>query len=109
MLRRWLLNVAILLIIAYLLDGVTYTSAGSLLLAGAILGLVNASIRPLIVVVTLPLTVVTLGIFTFVISALMLLLTALVVPGFAVDGFMVALVSALLFTLFNVLFNAILR
>lgn len=109
MLRRWILNVAILLIIAYLLEGVTYASAVSLLVAGGILGVVNASIRPLLIMVTLPLTLVTLGIFTFVISALMMQLTAFLVPGFAVQGFLVALVAALLFALFNVICSAILN
>lgn len=109
MLKRWFMNVVILMLVAFVLGGVTYENAVSLFIAGAILGLVNALIRPLLLVVTLPINILTLGVFTFVISALMLQLTALLVPGFAVSGFFAAFIAALLFTFLNLVLSAALR
>ncbi len=109
MLKRWFMNVVILMLVAFVLSGVEYDSAVSLFIAGAILGLVNALIRPLLLVITLPINILTLGVFTFVISALMLQLTAVLVPGFAVASFFAAFVAALLFTLLNLVLSAALR
>lgn len=109
MLKRWFMNVVILMLVAFLLAGVTYENTLSLFIAGAILGLVNALIRPFLLVITLPINILTLGVFTFVVSALMLQLTAWLVPGFAVAGFLTAFIAALLFTLLNLVLTAALR
>ncbi len=109
MLRRWLLNTVIIVILGHLMAGVGYEGAAAALLAGAFLGVVNAIIRPLLLVITLPLNLLTLGIFTFVINALMLQLTAWVVPGFAVAGFATALFAALLFSIFSVMLSVLLK
>ncbi|MFO8061013.1 MAG: phage holin family protein, partial [Bacillota bacterium] len=106
MLRRWFLNVVIIMIVAYLLSGVEYSGVIPLVAAGAILGLANASIRPLLLLITLPLNIITLGIFTFVISGFLLWLTAFLVPGFSVAGFGVAIVAAFLFTLANLVLTS---
>jgi len=109
MLRRCLLNTVVIVILGHLLTGVGYEGAAAALLAGLILGLVNAVIRPFLLVITLPLNLLTLGIFTFVINALMLQLTARLVPGFSVAGFLTALFAALLFSFFSVILSVVFK
>jgi len=93
---RWVLNAAALWIVAHLLPGVTYRSIPALLLAAAVLGLLNALIRPILLLVTLPLNILTLGLFTLIINAIMLLLVDALIPGFTVAGFWTALLAAVL-------------
>jgi putative membrane protein len=76
--------------------GVYIDSAGTLVLAGVLLGVVNAVVRPIAVILTFPITIVTLGLFLLVINALMLELVALVLPGFRLDGFGTAVLAALI-------------
>jgi len=90
------LNAAALWIVAHLLPGVTYRSIPALLLAAAVLGLLNALIRPILLLVTLPLNILTLGLFTLIINAIMLLLVDALIPGFTVAGFWTALLAAVL-------------
>ena len=78
-----------------LIDGITYDKNQTLIIAALILALVNAFIRPILVLLTLPLTIVTLGLFLFVINALMLLLVAALIKGFNVNGFVAALLGSL--------------
>ena len=96
LLIRWLISGGAILLVARLLEGIDVSRPGDALLAAAVLGLVNAVIRPLVLFLTLPIGCLTLGLFTFVVNALMLWLTAAVVPGFEVDGFVPALVGSLL-------------
>ncbi len=103
MIARWLVNALALYITALLLPGFQLRGVIATLVAAAILGIVNAIIRPLLLILTLPLTVVTLGLFTFVINALMLLLTSAIVPGFAIRGFGWALVGAILLSVISFL------
>ncbi len=109
MIRRWLLNTVTIVIVGHLLTGVSYEGAAAAILAGAILGVVNAVIRPFLLVVTLPLNLLTLGLFTFFINALMLQLTAWLVPAFSVSNLMTAVLAALLFTFFSVLLSLFLK
>jgi putative membrane protein len=76
---------------AVLLPGVSYSGLGSLLLAALLLGLANAFVRPVMVLLTLPLTFVTLGLFLLVVNAAMVGLVGWVLPGFRIDGFLAAL------------------
>ena len=99
LLARWLLNAAALMLVAYLYPGVTVESFGAALVAALVLGLVNALIRPLLVILTLPVTLLTLGLFLFVINALLFWLVAEVVGGFHVAGFGAALLGSILFSL----------
>ncbi|MGV6858870.1 MAG: phage holin family protein [bacterium] len=98
----WLATAFGLWICSLLIDGIQADSDGDLLLAALILGILNALIRPLITVLTLPLTVLTFGLFAIVVNALMLKLTAAIVPGFRVDSWGSALLSALLMSLFGI-------
>ncbi len=108
MVKRWFLNVVIIMILAYLLSGVNYAGVIPLATAGAILGLANAFIRPLLLFITLPLNMITFGLFTFVVSGFILWLTAYLVPGFSIASFSVAFIAALLFTLVNLVLTAVL-
>ncbi len=83
----------------YCVRGLTIDSATSLLLAGLLLGLVNAVVRPIVVILTLPLTLVTLGLFLLVVNALMLLLVAAILPGVHVSSFGSAFLAALIVSL----------
>ena len=82
LLARWIVNAAALLLVAYLYPGVQVTSFFAALVAALALGLVNAVIRPVLVILTLPVTLLTLGLFLFVINALLFWLVAEVIRGF---------------------------
>lgn len=103
LIARWIVNGAALLLVAYLYPGVEVTGFGPALLAALVLGLVNAVIRPILVILTLPVTLVTLGLFLFVINALLFWLVASVVHGFAVSGFGAALLGSILYSLITLL------
>src|SRR6476646_9369699 len=90
------LSASLLVIVANLVSGFTVDSWGSALWAALILGLVNAIVRPILVVLTLPLTIVTFGLFLVVINALMLQLAAAIVPGFRIAGFGPAFIGTVL-------------
>jgi putative membrane protein len=96
---RWLLLAAALLLVANIYAGVVVTSFGSALIAALVLGLFNALLRPILVLLTLPVTVLTLGLFLFVINALMFYFAASVLDGFNVTGFGAALIGSLLYSL----------
>ena len=96
---KWLLLATALLFVAYVYDGVQVQSFASALLAAFVIGLLNTVVRPVLVVLTLPVTVVTLGLFLFVINALMFYFAASVLEGFHVAGFFAALIGSLLYSL----------
>jgi putative membrane protein len=96
-----LVTAGLLLLVAKIVDGVDVDGLGSALFAALILGLVNGLVRPLAVFLSLPLTIITFGLFLLVINALMLWLAAAIVPGFKVRGFAPAFWGAALLTLFN--------
>jgi putative membrane protein len=103
LLVRWVLSAAALLAVAYLYPGVHVASFFAAAMAALVLGLVNALIRPFLVVLTLPVTILTLGLFLFVINALLFWFVAQVVKGFAVEGFVAALVGSILYSLITTL------
>ena len=103
LLLHLLLTSALLMIVAKLVSGIEIRSWGSAFLAAIVLGLVNALVRPLMVVLTIPFTVITFGLFLFVINALMLMLVGAIVPGVKIQGFLPALLGSLLLTALNVL------
>jgi putative membrane protein len=96
---RWLLLAAALLLVSYVYPGVTIASFGAALIAAFVLGLFNTLVRPLLVLLTLPVTVLTLGLFLFVINALMFWAAASVLDGFNVTGFGAALIGSLIYSL----------
>jgi Predicted membrane protein len=103
LLARWILNAAALVLVAYLCPGVHVESFTAALFAALVLGLVNAVIRPLLVILTFPVTLLTLGLFLFVINALCFWLVAEVVRGFTVSGFGAALLGSILYSVITLL------
>ena len=99
LLIRWILNTLALFLVVTIVPGFTYRDWISLAIAAAVLGLLNAIVRPILFVLTLPITVVTLGLFLLVLNAIMLELTAWLVPGFGIEGFGWAIVGALVLSI----------
>jgi putative membrane protein len=96
---RWMLLAAALLLVAHLYSGVEVRSFGSAMVAALVLGLFNALLRPVLVLLTLPVTLLTLGLFLFVINAVMFYAAAHVLTGFNVSGFAAALIGSLIYSL----------
>ena len=109
LLARWILNAAALLLVAYLYPGVAVTSFFAAAVAALVLGLVNAVVRPILVLLTLPVTVLTLGLFLFVINALMFWAAAGVLDGFHVRGFVAALIGSLIYSLIGLVIESALE
>jgi putative membrane protein len=107
MLLRWLLNTIALFIVVTLVPHFHYHSVVTLAVAAAVLGLLNAIVRPLLFVLTLPLTIVTLGLFLIVLNGIMLELTAALVPGFGIDSFGWAIVGAIVLAIVSLVTNRI--
>lgn len=101
---HWIVSALAILVAAYLIPGVEVTFIGALV-AAIVLALINIFIKPLVVLLTLPINVLTLGLFSLVINALLVMLASMVVPGFSVDGFLAALLFSILLSLINWLFN----
>ena len=95
---KWLLSASALLFVAYVYSGVEIRSFGSAMLAALVIGLLNAFVRPVLVVLTLPVTMLTLGLFLFVINALMFWAASALLDGFMVRNFVAALIGSILYT-----------
>jgi putative membrane protein len=106
---RWLLLAAALLLVAHLYPGVTVKSFGSAMIAALVLGLLNALLRPLLVLLTLPVTVLTLGLFLFIINALMFYFAASMLDGLSVASFGAALIGSLIYSLCGMVIDAALE
>jgi putative membrane protein len=103
----WLINTAALIAVAYLMPSVTISSFASALVAALVLGFLNAIVRPILVLLTLPVTVLTLGLFIFVINGLLFWAVSAFVPGFHVAGFWSAVLGAIVFSLVSWLLSAL--
>ena len=103
---RWLTLTAAIIAAAYLLDGIRIGSFFSAFFAAVLLGILNAILRPIALVLTLPINVLTLGLFTFVINALMLKMASGVIPGFDVHGFWTAILGSLIISIISWLLNS---
>ena|SRR3972149_1149725 len=101
----WICNALALLAVAYLLPGVRVDGFGSALIAAVVLGLINTLLRPLLILLTLPVTVLTLGLFMLVINGLLFWLAGSVLKGFGVSGFWVGVMGALLYSIFSYVFS----
>ena len=99
LISKWLLSAAALLAVAYLYSGVQVSGFTTALIAAFVIGLLNTIVRPVLVILTLPVTLVTLGLFLFVINALMFWAAAGVLAGFNVTGFGAALIGSLIYSL----------
>lgn len=101
LLLRWLVNGLMLLLVAYLFPSISLAGPFSALFTALLLGLVNALIRPVLLVLTLPITVLTLGLFTLVINGLLFWFVSALVPGFHVAGFWSAFWGALVYSILS--------
>lgn len=105
-LTHWIVSVLAIVIASYLLPGVTVTLVGAIVLA-VVLALINLFVKPVLALLTLPITIVTLGLFSLVLNALLVMLAAAIVPGFDVAGFWSALFFAILLALINAVFGRV--
>lgn len=106
---KWLLSAASLLLVAYVYTGVEVKSFTAALIAAFVIGLFNTVVRPVLVVLTLPVTLVTLGLFLFVINALMFWAAAAVLDGFHVRGFAAALLGSLIYSVLGIVIESALE
>jgi putative membrane protein len=104
----WLINTVSLIAVAYLMPTIVITSFSAALIAALVLGLVNTIVRPILVLLTLPVTILTLGLFIFVINALLFWFVAEIVHGFAVTGFGAALVGSILYSILTLITSRLL-
>ncbi len=105
---HWIVSAIAILIAAYLIPGVFVNVVGALILA-VVLGLINAFLRPIITILTLPINILTLGLFSLVINALLIMLADYLIPDFSVNGFWAAFFFALVLSLVNSLFMGALK
>ena len=103
---RWLTTTAAILATAYLLDGIQVSGFFSAVFAAAVLGILNAFFRPIALLLTLPINILSLGLFTFIINALMLKTASGLIPGFSVYGFWTAIFGSLLISVISWLLNS---
>jgi putative membrane protein len=104
---NWLIAALAIIIAAYVLPGVSVAGFTAALITALALGLINALIKPVLTALTLPLNVATLGLFSFVINALLIMFASAVIPGFVVNGFWWALLFSLVLALVNYAFSEI--
>jgi len=97
----WIVSALVVFSIAYILPGVHVANFTAALVVALVLGIINAFVKPVLVVLTLPITILTLGIFYLVLNALLILLVSNIVPGFKVDGFLWALVFGIVLSIAN--------
>jgi len=103
---RWVLNALVLMIIPRIVQGISISNFSSALIAVLILGLVNALIRPILLIFTLPINILTLGLFTLVVNALMFWLVSTIVPGFNITNFWAAFWGALVYSIISIIINS---
>ncbi|MCL2603738.1 MAG: phage holin family protein [Defluviitaleaceae bacterium] len=103
MLLKWVISAVCLYILTWIFPGFVISGAVTAMVAAAVLGLVNAIIKPLMHIISLPVTILTLGLFSLVINAFSLLLAAWFVPGFSISGFWTAFFAALVLSVLNAL------
>ena len=109
LLLGWIANSLAILVVAWLFDGVNVASTTDAFIAGALLGIVNTFVRPILVLMTLPVTILTLGLFYFVISAFCLYLTSALLPGLEVHGVMTTILAAIVISLVSTVITSVLN
>jgi putative membrane protein len=109
LIAKWVLSASALLFVAYFYSGVEVRSFATAMVAALVIGLLNAVVRPVLVVLTLPVTVLTLGLFLFVINALMFWAASALLDGFVVRSFLAALIGSLLYTAIGMVIDSALE
>jgi putative membrane protein len=103
----WLINAVALIAVAYLMPSISVSSFGAALIAALVLGLINALVRPVLVLLTLPVTILTLGLFIFVLNGLLFWMVGSWLEGFHVGGFWAGVFGAIVFSLVSWLLSAL--
>lgn len=106
---RWVILTVAVVVSSYVIEGIHVKDFATALFAAAFLGLLNAVFRPILLILTLPINVLTFGLFTFVINALLLMMVSGVIPGFEVTGFWAAVLGALVVSVVNWILSALIR
>ena len=101
MLVKWLVSTVLLYVMTWIFPGFHIDGVATALIAAAVLGLVNATIKPIMHIISFPITILTLGLFSLVINALTLMLAAWIVPGFSISGFWTAFFAAIVLSILN--------
>lgn len=104
----WIINALAVILVAYLVPGISVSSFWSALVVALVLGLLNAVLRPLLILLTLPLNILTLGLFTFVINGIILYFVSSIVKGFSVDGLWTAIIGSIVLSLIQWALNSVL-
>ncbi|MBI2593455.1 phage holin family protein [Candidatus Daviesbacteria bacterium] len=104
-----LLNTLALIITAYIVPGIKVDTFTSALLAAIVLGIINTFIKPVLVLLTLPLTIITLGLFIFIVNAIVLRVTTIFVPGFMVDGWVPAILGAIVLSIASTILSTLVK
>lgn len=108
MLIQLLINALAFYITAYIMPGITISGWVSLFVIAIVWGILTVVIKPILIVLTLPITILTLGLFTIVINAVLLLITSNIVPGFSIDGFGTAVLAVIVLSIVNSFLGAVL-
>lgn len=96
---NWIVSAMVIFSIAYIIPGVRVADFTTALVVALVLGIINALLKPILLILTLPINILTLGLFTFVLNALLILLVSYIVPSFNVDGFFAALIFAIVLSI----------
>ena len=106
---KWFVNTVSLLIVVKILSGIHIDKISNAIIAALVLGLVNAFLRPLIIIFTLPINIMSLGLFTFVINGLLFYFVAKLIEGFTIDSYSTAFIGSLLFSIISFLLNIVIK
>jgi putative membrane protein len=106
---RWLVTTVAVLVAAHLISGISYDSWGALLGASLLLGIINAFVRPVLLLLSLPFIIVTMGLFIFVVNALLLMLVSKIIPPFHVAGFWSAFFGSIIISLISWILSSLFR
>ncbi len=98
---NWIVSAMVIFSIAYILPGTTVVDFTAALVVALALGVINALLKPVLLILTLPINILTLGLFTFILNALLIILVSNIVPGFIVDGFLAALIFGIVLSVVN--------
>lgn len=102
---NWIVSAMVVFSIAYILPGAAVVDFTAALVVALVLGVINALLKPVLLILTLPINILTLGLFTFVLNALLIILVSNIVPGFTVDGFLAAFIFGIVLSVVNTVVN----
>jgi len=105
----WIVNAMVVFSVAYIMPGVHIHTFATALAVALALGIINAFLKPVLIILTLPITILTLGLFTLVLNALLILLVSKIVPGFSIDGFFWALIFGIVLSIANTFIHSFIK